>query len=1088
MSTTLPVPSKVAVTAIRGLIVGTTCSLALITEDRRRRIKNAHNAIQNAEKIRSARNYHAGGAALALAIEEDAALFDPTNVPRSSSVDRWDRIRVRLEAKEQVLPMKSPGPAEPQPESTTIPKWGQDSSVPGRDEEARGRSILKPMARVKLKPPALTPSDRVLLMDRRKTSVSGAAEEKLAATSASARSPFSFPTREEIRTMVGRAASNKDRQLLDQSLGLMVQLLTVRPKGQPVDEALLDTCALLSRTCQEMGNMDGAREILRQVREFGPLAETAYYSFEPLKLLEEIVRKLEVHAERGKLHKQSIAHAVDLYCTKFVELPQIRSEQGFTIGRELMDMAFAARVLGQIEALYWRCNHHRQNDLDFTQWYILRLQQAGEHKTAIKFFTLAYSKMSPGYASVEEVGSAMVDSTLKLQGYKAAAVLRALDQICSQEQKFDAGELHSTWVMRLLEAHWECKRDIDETAALFATLNRPLNSVVKHPEAVWRVMMELAYKAGRPELAESYLQEARAANDIAWEFTGVMHYARLKAEAGDWEGVFEDVKSLKVYQDGDLADRVSRRLVELLQLYAADHTAAETDAFLRRFVTELQIPICRELVTFNATQYGTMRDSESLLAWLEYCAAQGFKVDAAFSNTILGTCRHTWKLPYRDLRTLYLKLRDLGDGFTDEYTERLMADAALSQRTSRQEWRMHIKSYEKASPLPTRQAVRAGKNYSPQDIILMMKEEMVLGRGANAVKIYRQATRANVQLPARALLLAVKAALASGDEGMETALELMRKAETRGMDVSPCTARIILAQFKQIDPALDKDARYREVQKILEDAEQKGMLISDGVLNQAALLCLKASAPRQAIKLALRAAETHRGGSPICFNSLNFSVLLQGFTWKRDLNMLTAVIAKAKSMSYWTDEDCLRTLKQALKAARDNRRPYTEAIKALQEAVEHCIEARKELKEEGLELQEGAMAIMRAAAKAQQDHGAGAFHEEMEAERQDKQRFREVEEVLLSARHEQQRSQGVESVFAPQHDDFAENGSLPSRTRRGMRWKDEMQSASEGHGSSSLGEGFLSEASGDEAEQQLFGEGTSGPDPFEAVFVSGRVS
>ena len=72
MSSPLPVPSKAALTALRGLVVGTSCTLALIAEDRRRRIRNALTAIENGERIRQAKNYNTGGAALAVALEEES--------------------------------------------------------------------------------------------------------------------------------------------------------------------------------------------------------------------------------------------------------------------------------------------------------------------------------------------------------------------------------------------------------------------------------------------------------------------------------------------------------------------------------------------------------------------------------------------------------------------------------------------------------------------------------------------------------------------------------------------------------------------------------------------------------------------------------------------------------------------------------------------------------------------------------------------------------------------------------------------------------------------------------------------------------
>src|SRR6187551_2484175 len=70
-----PVPSVAAIRALRGLIFGTSCTFALVAEDRRRRINAARTVLRNAERLKSDKRYYAGGAA-AVAAVQDKALFD----------------------------------------------------------------------------------------------------------------------------------------------------------------------------------------------------------------------------------------------------------------------------------------------------------------------------------------------------------------------------------------------------------------------------------------------------------------------------------------------------------------------------------------------------------------------------------------------------------------------------------------------------------------------------------------------------------------------------------------------------------------------------------------------------------------------------------------------------------------------------------------------------------------------------------------------------------------------------------------------------------------------------------------------------
>ena len=70
MPSTLPVPSKGALRALRTLALGTTCTVAftvgVLTEDRRRRINTVQQACDNARKIKSSRQYHSTGAVEAI--------------------------------------------------------------------------------------------------------------------------------------------------------------------------------------------------------------------------------------------------------------------------------------------------------------------------------------------------------------------------------------------------------------------------------------------------------------------------------------------------------------------------------------------------------------------------------------------------------------------------------------------------------------------------------------------------------------------------------------------------------------------------------------------------------------------------------------------------------------------------------------------------------------------------------------------------------------------------------------------------------------------------------------------------------------
>ncbi len=95
--------SKVALTALRGLVLGTSCTLALVAEDRRRRINNAVNVIETSKKLKASKHYHGGGAGLALAVEGEAEPlpfpYEPTAKLTAKTQRKWTE-----RAKKEFLP------------------------------------------------------------------------------------------------------------------------------------------------------------------------------------------------------------------------------------------------------------------------------------------------------------------------------------------------------------------------------------------------------------------------------------------------------------------------------------------------------------------------------------------------------------------------------------------------------------------------------------------------------------------------------------------------------------------------------------------------------------------------------------------------------------------------------------------------------------------------------------------------------------------------------------------------------------------------------------------------------------------------
>jgi tetratricopeptide (TPR) repeat protein len=968
MSAPVPVRSKVAVTAIRGLIVGTTCSLALITEDRRRRISNAQHAIQNGDRIRSAKNYRAGGAELAIALEEDAVLFDPIQVKWTEAQLRGlGRTRERHDVEEHLLRQPLAKDFETQQAESVEPRKTEDVEIK-QEQETRQHTAF---ARARRKRPIsmiqpktiVDPGIDMTVAKELLKDVSKAPEPSTTTTTSS----LAFPEIDGITTLVEECARTRDLHQLDHAVMVVSQALTLKAGRGGLAETLLNTCALLVRTCQEMGKFNAAADILRAVVQCGQLKESDYYDFRPLELLDGLIlSELSGNGSDGRVDARRLGLAAEIYLARFRDEPIVRTEQGFTVGKRLLELSFTAKKMdnfGQIEQLYWRCLLHRQNDFEFTQWFITQLHGKGEFKAAVRYFLLAYSKMAPSQASIVETGDVVVASVTAAKSTKAGKVLQKLAKLCSP-----SSQLKSVWVAELLQCDWERGQSFDKTVDLFSSIrDSSLQNVVPLAD-VYRVMMEISLKAGRQQMLDSYVQVAiETFPEFAFDARVIGILALAKAQLGDWRGVEQDFLSLQTQVTNK--DDIGPAFLPVLEVYAQSHTIHETESFLRHYVDHVGVPICTQIAAFMAKQYAAVRDSESLTSWLGDCARAGVPVDAAFSNAVLAACR-TYKMPFKELRSLFQKIKSSGGGFTDGSTERIMLEAALVQsKRQREPAAFRIKS----AKVKTHKAqCLQGKCYSEQDVLLSMKERLAVPRPLQALKIYRRALDNGLDLPDEAHRLAVKATLAQGGGNTDAAYAILATAQSRGRDVSTWAMPILTEQLSHIHPDMYKEEIRVAIQKILDALVQNRIRITEAMLNQTAYACLQAKYARLAIKYATMAAETYgkplngpRGKSPeLCYNMYNFSVLVQAFAHIEDVEMLRYTIDQAKTRLYWTESLCRKALKLARQALNyKHSTPIVEEAKEIiAQALEETKAKRQDLAEERTELKSTLFDILQKAA------------------------------------------------------------------------------------------------------------------------------
>ncbi|KAK4126261.1 hypothetical protein N657DRAFT_643046 [Parathielavia appendiculata] len=980
MSSSLPVPSKAALTALRGLVLGTSCTIALIAEDRRRKINNAMRVIENGERIKSAKAYRPGGAALALAMEEEA-LWDP----RFGSVAGISlALRQHHDTEEMPRPSakrKRQGPqlldvqqseqndAETLAEVSTTGFPAESEKVVATEESdgngtTNNNSTVLPVGTAQ----RTSKTARLSITPLPKPTASRKPSPSWVWANTDVVRFYSFPTVPEIIAQMHEACNTKDSLRVTAALQTVLKAMKHNVAPDNLDRSWMEATALLCRTCQEEGRLDDAAQLLYQVICRGPLEESDYLSHEPFTLIEALLARSQPDEQSGDVNLANIDAAVNLFLPRFKDGLTGVNTQIYNLGRRLLKLCFSAHRLQRIFGVYRRCNlvaGEQSNDL--TSWFLKKLHENQDYVSVVKVFISTFSQSSPTKASVQAVGGLVVDSVELANNYRPEEVLQRLHSIYSGLNI----KLNPDWVMRLFLSHWKKHGNFEEIEAMFEQLQTPgLKDSVSRSYNIYRIMVELALEAGEEAKADSYLMLAVRENRTlasGVRLLGVL--ARFHAADGDWEAVRADFEAMNQHGTpaGPAGKVYGQVFVPVLKVYAESHTVRETEVFLKSYTDELQVPLCSYLVTLMAKQYAAIRDVSSLVDWLDYCSRAGFPVDAAFTNAILVRCRRQWKFPFRDLRSLFRKIRVLNPDFVDKHTAQIMADAALedSRYSGRAAKGRLLSLRVDANVLPAR-----GKHARVEDVILAMKEALRTDSPRRAVWIYKRALHFNMPFSQQALRLAVQAELTAAPNDYNGAYGLLRGAQSRGEDVTPIINYLLGKQLSSIASSTTHPSDAEAIiQETLAQYHKAGIRLTETSLHRAALTCLKTGHFRGAIAYAHKAAAARgpAGGGP-CFNLQNFRILIVAYAELVDAEGIRETIRRGLASHYREDGACRTALRHARDRVLHSRaRPVScgeraRARELVEEGIERVVEVRRRLRAEARHLEKQAVEIMRRAA------------------------------------------------------------------------------------------------------------------------------
>lgn len=859
------VPKRVALTALQGLVVGTSCTLLFVIEDRRRRIDQARRAVHNAQKIRSARQY------------------------------------------------RKKKPPQQEEESQALSTTLKQTTVASHQQPLVG---IRPTAPPPLPPP--TPS----------------LSKAMAYT----------PIADKIQRI-------KEATALGDPDSLRVGVLTIRRIAKtPVivreeDQSRLMQAALtLYRKYQDGGAPEQTARLLHDISKIGPV---------PYVLSQN-------HVERALAELRT-------------KIQHIQTPASWMAAKQKLDKILALLLPEDHEVTTIPPSRKWDWTLQAERTIRLALDLGGIHSASstsltksepfgrlVRTFVALQGKLSEADLTVwTTIGNVISDSVQVGVSPDPAASLLYLAQYCPPGLV-----LRTTWVAKLLSVDWQQfnkNKDLSQSLALFTKFEALGGcNKVTHLDGVYRVMMEMALEAEAWQTADDFLGKLQTIKPYAATHPQVLGMlAKAKAKMGDWDSVWEDLGKMEPKTDPHFGPV----FVPILQEYSKTHTVRQVDQFLRLSIQELRVPITPHMVTLVGNRYGELRDVTSFVTWLEYCAGQGVRVDAAFGNTILQNCRRHWDFDYQSLKRVYRTLRTLNPSFVDEVTQNMLVSAALTA------------TRRAASPMVTQREVASlaikfrsrARPSDPHDMRLWMRRAFAMHNYRLVQNMYEKAAKQGALLDDGHLLLHIRAILLL-HANMAKAVRVLKEAKEQGILVERATVEVFTFCVRRFfsDPDLPEQNKERvleNVRGVLSQLQAAGLDVSSASLLRVAHLCLwRIHHVEGALNFAMSALHLKKAQYP---NDIpTFQVFLLAYSFRIDLRGLQWTIRGASEAGLLHKERAMEALRGArslfLKQMQTSN--TREAIYIVEQAIGHVRSIRLESSQVRQLMEKTTMGIMASAA------------------------------------------------------------------------------------------------------------------------------
>ncbi|KAK8105871.1 uncharacterized protein PG998_003658 [Apiospora kogelbergensis] len=945
MSPPLPVPSKAAIHALRGLALGTSCAIGLIVDDRRRRICTLRTAIDNKKKIKSSRLYHGTAEAVALPVEDPVSLHGDDlhwhcRPGQSSSLE------------ERGLDPDALSEGTPSGQSAPQPPSGSEAAKPQRTPPTRSNTQQGPRRD--------EGSTRFPVDPLRELSLMRTFPDVPSQRDSGGWVLRPVPQREKLPkadpTLVINDildALEKDDNSLDGIIDDFLQGVKGKRLFAQLGNRWCDLSIALCKHCQEKGRWDGAQKVLAASIQSGQLGMVQYWAHNPVAVIESALPSADLARDPRERATalESLRLSIQLFTPHFNEKFSMLSPELVPLGKTMVYRVLAFNQPQYIRPIYGRVLPQLLDATRFTAIVITALSEYRDHKSVLQLFRNNFSKCRPDQQCFNDIVEMVVKSVEAMGGARAKSVLDALASLC----RTTVHPLRAAWVLRILQAHWSRHNDLKKTQALFdQMLSEGLLDRTRCAQYAYKAMAELSVMAGDISAARYYRNEVIMMAPGMVEDVGLRGYFTLvKAQAGDWEGVLSDFTKMMPHRETQKQD-YEHSFIRVLKVFLQDRPVAEVEQFVQYYIQEMHMQIHPFMVSLVANSYGESHDAPGLIRWLQFCSSSGFALSPSLVNGVLRNCRLRWRLPFRQLRGLFLELRKLHGPCVDGVTQNIMHNAALMDgkytgRLARQRVRSLWLSLNR-KPYFARCA-------NKRQVFAAMQEELQSGRPSMAVYIYKRALQYGMAWCRHCFRIAVIASLKQKTNKFSKAMQLIAKTSAKGHDVSTAVGLYLKAQLDDFRGTFEEI--MDRLKTMIIQFESAGVLIEPSVLTHAAIIAAKSGRDAHAVTLC-KAAMQKRGTKNPCFTSQSMRALLMAYHHLLDVDGLRWVVESLPSSPCSRDIRALLLLKETRRHLR--KWEDSDRISLIRDVIEAGIDGIKKRRElqaqEVAEIQRQCLSIM----------------------------------------------------------------------------------------------------------------------------------